>query len=133
MADDYISTYAETAALYAVLNGDTHNATRIVTGMHPTERQTYREQLWHLLGIIDELSAAATPDGAPKTEEPAYPDVHVRLSGQEGNAHYVIGLVAQALRKSGHRTAADTFTHDAFRSDSYDELLQLTLRTVTVS
>ncbi|MFF4409811.1 hypothetical protein [Streptomyces sp. NPDC001404] len=66
-------------------------------------------------------------------ENPAYPDVQVRLSGQDGNAHNVIGLVARALREAGHREAATEFAENALKSGSYDELLQLALRTVSVS
>lgn len=62
-----------------------------------------------------------------------YPDVEVELSGQDGNAVLIIGRVAKALRRAGHADAADEFSRDARASGSYDELLQLAMRTVEVS
>lgn len=61
---------------------------------------------------------------------PTYPEVTVRLSGEDGNVHHLIGLVARALRQAGHREAASEFTRDALRSTSYDDVLQLIMRTV---
>ncbi|MFJ2278848.1 hypothetical protein ACIOEZ_32390 [Streptomyces sp. NPDC087866] len=67
------------------------------------------------------------------SEAPQYPDVEVRLTGEDGNVYSVIGRVQQALRRAGHREAATEFTQTARSSGSYDEVLQLAMRTVDVS
>lgn len=61
-----------------------------------------------------------------------YPDVKVRLVGTDGNAFAIIGAVSTALRKAGHPEAAKEFTEQAFKSKSYDALLQLCLSWVVV-
>lgn len=70
---------------------------------------------------------SATPNN------PAYPDVHVELTGTDGNAFSVIGRVSAALKRAGLRDAAATFASDAMDCGSYDEMLQLAMRTVAVS
>lgn len=82
------------------------------------------------------MESPTTPaaQAQPSSQDgPAYPDVQVQLSGEDGNAHNVIGLVARALRGAGYREAATEFTRNAYGSGSYDELLQLAMRTVDVS
>ncbi|MFC0531338.1 hypothetical protein [Phytohabitans kaempferiae] len=64
---------------------------------------------------------------------PAYPQVSVRLSGFDGNAITIIGRVANQLRGQVSDEAADQFTTAAYACGSYDELLQLAMRTVDVS
>ncbi|MFJ4010923.1 hypothetical protein [Streptomyces sp. NPDC090026] len=66
-------------------------------------------------------------------EAPQYPDVTVQLSGEDGNVYSVIGRVQQALRRADHREAATEFSQAARSSRSYDEVLQLAMRTVDVS
>ncbi|TQE33052.1 hypothetical protein [Streptomyces ipomoeae] len=66
-------------------------------------------------------------------EAPQFPDVEVQLSGEDGNVFSVIGRVAQALRQSGHRGEAQEFAKAAYSAGSYDEVLQLAMRTVDVS
>ncbi|WP_435245096.1 hypothetical protein [Streptomyces tendae] len=61
---------------------------------------------------------------------PTHPEVTVQLSGEDGNAYHLIGLVTRALRQAGHREAASEFTRDAMQSESHDDLLQLIMRTV---
>ncbi|MCZ0983984.1 hypothetical protein O1L60_45300 [Streptomyces diastatochromogenes] len=67
---------------------------------------------------------------ATQYEGPAHPDVEVQLSGEDGNAYHLIGLVSRALRQAGHRDAASDFARAAVRLASYDDLLQLIMRTV---
>lgn len=67
-----------------------------------------------------------------KNESVAYPDVRVRLTGLDGNAFVLIGAVSGALRKAGHKDAASVFGKSAMACGSYDELLRLCTRTVTV-
>jgi len=61
-----------------------------------------------------------------------YPDVTVRLVGEDGNALHIIGTVSQALRRAHGHGAANTFMDAALDSGSYDELLALVQRTVVV-
>ena len=63
----------------------------------------------------------------------AYPDVAVQLTGGDGNGAYIIGRVSAELKRAGHRDAANAFVNDAMDCASYDELLRLVMRTVTVS
>lgn len=69
-------------------------------------------------------------EGTEMSDYPIYPDVEVQLSGQDGNAFMVLGLVNKALKKAGHPTAE--FMADATSGD-YDHLLQTAMRYVKVS
>jgi len=61
-----------------------------------------------------------------------YPDVKVKLVGEDGNAFAIIGKVKTALcREVGHEAGAE-YVSAAFASESYDALLVLTMDTVTV-
>jgi len=61
-----------------------------------------------------------------------YPDVKVKLVGEDGNAFAIIGKVKTALcREVGH-TAGAEYQAAAFNCESYDALLCLTMDTVTV-
>lgn len=62
-----------------------------------------------------------------------FPDVNVQLTGADGNVFVIIGEVSRALKKAGHREEARMFTGDAMSCGSYDEVLQLCLKTVNVS
>lgn len=62
-----------------------------------------------------------------------YPDVHVQLSGRDGNAFAIMGAVSRGLRKAGHPDAAEEWVKDAMNSESYDALLELAVHTVEVS
>lgn len=61
-----------------------------------------------------------------------YPDVKVRLIGEDGNAFSIIGRVSKALRAAGYSEATKEFSNDAMSGD-YDHLLQTVLRYVSVS
>jgi len=63
---------------------------------------------------------------------PNYPDVVVQLTGRDGNVFSIIGRIAQALREHGHPAAATQFANAAGSCGSYDEVLRLAMRTVTV-
>jgi hypothetical protein len=77
---------------------------------------------------------ATTPATAPASpDRPRYPQVRVRLSGTDGNAHILIGKVAVALRRQVGDDAADTFNTAAYGCGSHDELLRLIQSTVRVS
>ena len=66
-----------------------------------------------------------------------YPGVTVRLTGGDGNAFGIIGAVSRALtlaERAGDvpADAGAKWTQAALRAESYDELLRLARRTVTV-
>lgn len=61
-----------------------------------------------------------------------YPNITVRLIGTDGNAFAIIGNVVRVLRREAGPGAAAEFQAAALSSDSYDELLQLCMRTVNV-
>ncbi len=61
-----------------------------------------------------------------------YPDIHVRLTGADGNAFNVLGIVRSAMRKAGvpaHEIKA--FTAEATSGD-YNDLLETCMRWVEV-
>jgi hypothetical protein len=61
-----------------------------------------------------------------------YPDISVKLTGQNGNAFMIIGKVNSALRRGGvPQSEIKKFTNEAMRGD-YDNLLQTAMRWVEV-
>lgn len=66
------------------------------------------------------------------TYEPRYPDVTVRLSGEDGNAFAIVGAVSGALRRAN----VPPEEIDVYRAEStagdYDNLIRTALRWVTV-
>ena len=65
--------------------------------------------------------------------EPKHPNITVRLTGEDSNVFNIIGKVSKALKRSGLRAEAEEFTGKAFKSGSYDEVLQLCMMTVDVT
>ena len=63
---------------------------------------------------------------------PKYPDVRVKLVGEDGNAFAIIAAVNRALRREVGREAAAEFMHEAMRRESYDALLRFVMETVEV-
>lgn len=64
---------------------------------------------------------------------PRYPDVHVQLTGRDGNAFAIIGAVSGALRREVSPEAAAEFSHAAMDCASYTDLLRFVGETVEVS
>ena len=65
--------------------------------------------------------------------EVKYPDIEVRLSGEDGNAFFIIGRVSKALKQAGvPADEVDEFLSEAMSGD-YDHLLQTCIRWVEVS
>ena len=65
--------------------------------------------------------------------EVKYPDIEVRLSGEDGNAFFIIGRVSKALKQAGvPADEVDEFRSEAMSGD-YDHLLQTCIRWVEVS
>lgn len=62
-----------------------------------------------------------------------YPDIEVQLSGEDGNAFFIIGRVRQALRQAGvSGKECDQFSNEAMAGD-YDNVLQTCMRWVSVA
>ena len=57
--------------------------------------------------------------------------IQVQLLGEDGNAFYIMGKVAQALRKAGYCELANEYLAEA-RKGNYDQLLQTTMNYVEV-
>lgn len=54
---------------------------------------------------------------------PKYPDIHVELVGQDGNAYNLLGICTRAMRQAGlSREERDKFFAEA-TSGNYDHLL----------
>ena len=63
---------------------------------------------------------------------PKYPDVHVRLTGRDGNAFMVLGTVLAALKRAGvTQPEREAFRAEAMSGD-YDHLLATAMRWVEV-
>ena len=62
---------------------------------------------------------------------PKYPDIEVQLSGEDGNAFFIISRVCKALRHGGvSKEEVDAFSAEAMSGD-YDHVLQTAMATVT--
>ena len=48
-----------------------------------------------------------------------------KLSGTDGNVFAIIGKVSRSLKQAGQPEKAKEFTEKAFKSGSYDAVLQL--------
>jgi hypothetical protein len=61
-----------------------------------------------------------------------YPDIHVQLTGQDGNAMSIMARVGAALRRNGHANEVDTFIGEAMSGD-YDNVIATAGRWVSIS
>ena len=68
----------------------------------------------------------------PKANTIKYPDVTVQLTGRDGNSFMIIGEVSRALRRAGHVEALEPFMAEATGAGSYDQFLQVVMKTVNV-
>lgn len=65
--------------------------------------------------------------------EVKHPEVEVQLTGEDGNAFFIIGRVAQALKRARvPASEVSEFQAEAMSGD-YDNALQTCMRWVTVS
>ena len=65
--------------------------------------------------------------------DPKYPDVEVQLSGEDGNAFFIIGRVAKALRRAGApKEDIDAFHKEAMSGD-YGNVLRTAMKYVNVA
>ncbi len=63
---------------------------------------------------------------------PRYPEVHVKLVGEDGNAFAILGRVTRALKEHGvTKVELMEFSQEVKRGD-YDHLLQTVLKWVSV-
>lgn len=63
---------------------------------------------------------------------PEYPDVVVRLTGQDGNGFIIVSRTRMALKRAGvPPQRCEEFFNEALSGD-YDHLLQTVMRWVTV-
>jgi hypothetical protein len=60
------------------------------------------------------------------------PDVKIRLTGDDGNAFYVLGKVRRAMREAGHGDRWDEFSREATAGD-YDHLLGTCMKWMEVT
>ncbi len=71
------------------------------------------------------------------TEKPEvrYPDVHVQITGKDGNIFNIIGLVTGALRRAPGTPPGEVekFTSEVMDCDSYDAALRVVMSWVDVS
>ena len=58
-------------------------------------------------------------------------DVVVQLSGEDGNAFFIIGRVSKALRRAGHEDLVEAFREEAMSGD-YDHVIQTAMAYVDV-
>ena len=83
-----------------------------------------------LLPKDDGPPASSSATSPPTPEEPSlprYPEIQVRLSGEDGNAFAILGRTAAALRAAGvPPEEIDAFFAEATSGD-YDHLLQTTM------
>jgi hypothetical protein len=63
---------------------------------------------------------------------PKYPEVEVKLVGEDGNAFSLMGIVSRGLKNAGLGAEVEAFREEAMSGD-YDHLLATCLEWVTVS
>ncbi len=65
--------------------------------------------------------------------EVRYPNIEVELTGQDGNAFFIIGRVSKAMRRAGiAQEDIDAYRTEAMSGD-YDNVLRVTMTTVEVT
>lgn len=65
--------------------------------------------------------------------QPHFPNANVQLTGEDGNAFFIIGRTTQALRRAGATPESiKAFQEDAMSGD-YGHVLQTVMRWVHVS
>lgn len=62
-----------------------------------------------------------------------HPDIHVQLTGTDGNVFALMGEVTRALKNAGHRADAQELRVRVFDCDSYGAALSLFAEYVEVS
>jgi len=76
------------------------------------------------------MFVAAKKEGIVK---PKYPEITVKLVGEDGNIFNLMGLVQKALRKGGvSKEERSQFLEEVTQSNSYDQALQVIMQWVEV-
>jgi hypothetical protein len=74
------------------------------------------------------MTAVAAPEYSPSS--PKYPDISIRLVGEDGNGFFIVGRTLDALRRGG----VDAINRNAYRDwamdGDYNHLLWVTMCTV---
>lgn len=65
--------------------------------------------------------------------KPKHPNIHVRLSGEDGNAFSIIGRVTRAMKDEGLDTEEVNAFRDEAMSGDYDNVLQTCMKWVSTS
>lgn len=61
---------------------------------------------------------------------PKFPNVHVKLVGEDGNAFFILGRVAKAMKRGGCTKEEVAAYMKEAKSGDYDNLLRVTMATV---
>lgn len=64
---------------------------------------------------------------------PQFPDIEVQLTGQDGNAFFIIARVTSAMREAGIEDHLINAFREEAMSGNYDDLLRACMRWVSVS
>jgi hypothetical protein len=76
-------------------------------------------------GMIAAEQAGTRADSTDLAPAPKFPQVHVRLSGEDGNVFSIIGRVCRALRGGGASEAdIESFSQQVMMAGDYDEALR---------
>lgn len=65
--------------------------------------------------------------------EPKYPNIHVQLSGNDGNAFFILGNVLRAMKRGKVSLEEQEQFRQEATSGDYDNLLQTCMKWVEVS
>jgi hypothetical protein len=102
----------------------------------PTPEELYEramEELANARAEVERLSTLASRmERGEELSESIYPDVIVRLVGENGNAFSILQRVDLALRDAGVDSVQRAAYRDAATSGDYDNLLRVTMEWVTV-
>ena len=80
--------------------------------------------------ISDDKEMEEMVNTDPREDGPRYPNVHVKLVGQDGNAFFILARVHGAMRRAGVvKEERDLFNKEATSGD-YDHLLQICMKWV---
>lgn len=61
-----------------------------------------------------------------------FPEIEVQLVGSDGNAFAIVGAVTSAMNRAGLPLAELNIYREQAMSSDYDNLLRVTMQTVTV-
>jgi hypothetical protein len=64
---------------------------------------------------------------------PKYPDINVQLTGEDGNAFFIIGRTTKALKRADVSSEEIQEFRDEAMSGDYDHLLRTCMEWVNVS